>query len=124
MATVRNVANKGGVTGLVFKKLAKEEDPNVPGAPGVYMAVVAVSLTPSALAAGPSVAEQTFTPAELADLDPGDQVDVSGPAPTANTAVISARCSATGTLKVTFLATTGTPTPAAGTYVVAVTRVG
>lgn len=112
------------VDGLVFKKIVKEEDPNAPGAKGVYMAYTRVSLTPAATSV--AGAEQTFTPAELADLDVNDYVSVyliSG-AQTANVLIANVRCSAAGTLAITFMATSGTPTPVAGTYAVQAMRVG
>ncbi len=81
-----------------------------------------ISLTPAALAAGPSVAEQTFANTGIG-LKVGDRVDVSFPGTqTAAVALVSARVSATDTLALTFLATAGTPTPAAGTYNVSVFR--
>lgn len=71
------------------------------------------SKTWSALAAGPSVAEQLITASGIGLLV-GDMVSVSyNGAQTTNVAIVSARVSAGDTLAVTFLATTGTPTPAA-----------
>lgn len=98
----------------------------------------AVSLTPAALSAGPSIGEQTFvgTPATASatqyfpqiGLLPTDIVVVTKPgAQTAAVGILDARVSATDTLAIKFLATTGTPTPAAGTtaapYYVTVFRV-
>ncbi len=111
------------VTGLVFKKMVKEEDPNLAGALGVYEAFTVVSLTPAATSVAGG--EQTFTPAELADLDPGDYVDVKfiGGAIGANVVIANVRCSAVGTLAIDFKATSGTPTPASGNYAVFAKRV-
>lgn len=86
----------------------------------------AVSLTPAALSTGPSVGEQTFvgTPATASTtqyfpaigLLPGDVVFVTkAGAQTAAVGMLDARVSATDTLAIKFLATAGTPTPAAGT---------
>ncbi len=81
-----------------------------------------ITLTPAALATGPSVAEQTFASTGIG-LKVGDRVDVSYPgAQTADVALVSARVSAVDTLALTFLATSGTPTPASGTYNVSVFR--
>lgn len=97
-----------------------------------------VSLTPAALAAGPSVGEQTFvgTAATASatqyfpaiGLLPTDVVIVTkAGAQTAAVGLLDARVSATDTLAIKFLATAGTPTPAAGTaaapYTVTVFRV-
>lgn len=97
-----------------------------------------VSLTPAALAAGPSIAEQTFvgTAATASatqyfpaiGLLPTDVVIVTKQgAQTAAVGMLDARVSATDTLAIKFLATAGTPTPAAGTaaapYTVTVFRV-
>jgi len=86
----------------------------------------AVSLTPAALGAGPSIAEQTFvgTAATASTtqyfpaigLLPSDIVVVTKPgAQTANVGMLDARVSATDTLAIKFVASAGTPTPAAGT---------
>jgi hypothetical protein len=129
MAVVRQVRS-AIVAGLVFKKIVSEKAPNVPGALGLYMARTELPvLAPAALGAGPSVGEQTFTIAELADLDPRDHVVVTYMgAQTANVAILDARCSAAGVLAIKFFATTGTPTPAAASaavpYLVVVTRMG
>jgi hypothetical protein len=97
-----------------------------------------IALTPAALGAGPSIGEQTFvgTAATASatqyfpaiGLLPTDVVVVTkAGAQTANVAMLDARVSATDTLAIKFLATTGTPTPAAGTtaspYSVTVFRV-
>ena len=71
------------------------------------------AITPSALASGPSVAEQTFSATGIGLLTT-DRVFVEYPgSQTANVAILDARVSAADTLAVKFLATTGTPTPAA-----------
>lgn len=97
-----------------------------------------VSLTPAALAAGPSIGEQTFAgTAATADathyfpaigLLTTDVVIVTkAGAQTAAVGMLDARVSAVDTLAIKFLATAGTPTPAAGTaaapYTVTVFRV-
>jgi hypothetical protein len=121
MAVVARQTRSSVVTGLVFKKIAKEEDPNLAGAPGVYVAYTQVALTP--LATSTNGAEQTFTPAELADLDPSDFVSVIPPSHV-NTVILNyARCSAAGTLAICWVAQAGTPTPPTGTYTVMVLRV-
>lgn len=85
-----------------------------------------ISLTPAALAAGPSLAEQTFTgtaaTASATQYFPAigllttDVVVVTkAGAQTANVGMLDARVSAADTLAIKFLATAGTPTPAAGT---------
>lgn len=111
------------VDGLVFKKMVKEEDPNKPGAKGVYEMFTVVALTPAATSV--AGAEQTFTGGDLADLDTGDFVDawLIGAGQTANVLIANVRCSAAGTLAITFMATSGTPTPAAGNYAVIAKRV-
>lgn len=111
------------VAGLVFKKMVKEEDPNLAGAPGVYEAYTLINITPGATSVAGG--EQTFSPAELADLDVNDFVDVKyiGGAIGANVVIANVRCSATGTIAIDFKATSGTPTPAAGNYAVFVKRV-
>lgn len=81
-----------------------------------------ISITPSALASGPSVGEQTFAATGIGLLTT-DRVFVEYPgSQTANVALLDARVSAADTLAVKFLGTTGTPTPAAGTYYVTVFR--
>ena len=97
-----------------------------------------ISLTPAALAAGPSIAEQTFVgtaaTASTTQYFPTigllttDVVVVTKPgAQTAAVGILDSRVSANDTLAIKFLATAGTPTPAAGTvaapYVVSVFRV-
>lgn len=86
----------------------------------------AVSLTPAALVTGPSVGEQTFVgtaaTASTTQYFPQigllttDVVIVTNPgAQTAAVGILDSRVSATDTLAIKFLATAGTPTPAAGT---------
>lgn len=71
------------------------------------------AITPSALASGPSIGEQSFSATGIGLLV-GDRVFVEYPgSQTANVAILDARVSAADTLAVKFLATTGTPTPAA-----------
>jgi hypothetical protein len=97
-----------------------------------------VALTPSALGAGPAIAEQTFVgtaaTASTTQYFPAigllttDVVVVTkAGAQTANVAILDARVSATDTLAIKFFGSTGTPTPAAGTtaspYTVTVWRV-
>jgi len=83
----------------------------------------AISITPSALATGPSVAEQTFSATGIGLLTT-DRVLVNYPgAQTAAVAMASARVSAADTLAITFVATAGTPTPASGSYYVSVFRI-
>jgi hypothetical protein len=97
-----------------------------------------ISLTPAALGAGPSIGEQTFigTAATASTtqyfpaigLLPTDVVVVTkAGAQTASVGILDSRVSATDTLAIKFMATTGTPTPAAGTtaspYTVTVWRV-
>lgn len=80
-----------------------------------------LNLAPAALAAGPSIGEQTFT---VNGLDVGDYVVFAGlltatgaaQAQTANVAIVGCRVSATNTLAITFLTTTGTPTPVNAKY--------
>ena len=85
-----------------------------------------VSLTPAALSTGPSVGEQTFvgTAATASTtqyfpaigLQTTDIVVVTNPgAQTAAVGILDSRVSAADTLAIKFLATAGTPTPAAGT---------
>lgn len=86
----------------------------------------AIALTPAALAPGPSIGEQTFVgtaaTASSTQYYPAigllttDRVEVrSSAAQTATTSIVHARVSAADTLAISFLATTGTPTPVAGT---------
>lgn len=97
-----------------------------------------VSLTPAALVTGPSVGEQTFVgtaaTASTTQYFPtiglltSDVVIVTKPgAQTAAVGLLDARVSAADTLAIKFLATAGTPVPAAGTaaapYFVTVFRV-
>ena len=97
----------------------------------------AVSLTPAALSTGPSVGEQTFVgtaaTASTTQYFPAigllttDVVVVTNPgAQTAAVGILDSRVSAADTLAIKFLATAGTPTPAAGTaaapYLVTVFR--
>lgn len=82
----------------------------------------AITITPSALATGPSIAEQTFASTGIGLL-PTDRVFVEYPgAQTAAVGILDSRVSATDTLAIKFLATAGTPTPAAGSYYVTVFR--
>jgi hypothetical protein len=85
-----------------------------------------VSLTPAALSTGPSIGEQTFVgtaaTASTTQYFPTigllttDVVVVTKPgAQTAAVGILDARVSAADTLAIKFLATAGTPTPAAGT---------
>lgn len=85
------------------------------------------AITPTALAAGPSIGVQTFAATGIG-LIVGDQVQVSYQGTqTANVAILDARVSAVDQLEIKFLATTGTPTPAAASvanpYIVTVERV-
>ena len=97
-----------------------------------------IALTPAALGSGPSIGEQTFVgtaaTASTTQYYPAigllktDVVVVTcAAAQTANVAMMDCRVSATDTLAIKFMATTGTPTPVAGTtaapYVVTVFRV-
>ena len=97
-----------------------------------------ISLTPAILAAGPSIAEQTFVgtaaTASTTQYFPTigllttDVVVVTRPgAQTAAVGMLDARVSAVDTLAIKFIASAGTPTPAAGTvaapYIVSVFRV-
>jgi hypothetical protein len=86
----------------------------------------AIALTPAALATGPSIGEQTFVgtaaTASTTQYFPAigllttDRVFVENPAAqTAAVGLLDARVSAADTLAIKFLATAGTPTPAAGT---------
>jgi len=87
----------------------------------------ALNLVPIALAAGPSIGVQAFAATGIG-LIVGDfvQVEYQG-LQTTNVAILDSRVSAVDTLEVKFLATTGTPTPAAGSttnpYIVTVWRV-
>ena len=85
-----------------------------------------VALTPAALSTGPSIGEQTFVgtaaTASTTQYYPAigllttDVVVVTkAGAQTAAVGILDARVSATDTLAIKFLATAGTPTPAAGT---------
>ena len=85
-----------------------------------------VSLTPAILAAGPSIGEQTFigtaATASTTQYFPSiglltnDVVIVTkAGAQTAAVGILDSRVSALDTLAIKFLATAGTPTPAAGT---------
>jgi hypothetical protein len=86
-----------------------------------------LAITPGALAAGPSVNVQTFAATGIG-LIVGDAVAVSYQGTqTAAVAIADARVSAVDTLEIKFIASAGTPTPAAGTaavpYIVTVLRV-
>lgn len=122
---VRTQGGTAGVVGLNFKKVVKEEDSNIAGAPGIYMAQLSVSLTPASVGAATCV-EQTFNTgvnAALGDLDAGDFVSVTPPSITAGVAPVAAR-SAGGDLRITFCnATAGALTPAAGVYQIHVVRI-
>ncbi len=81
-----------------------------------------ISITPAALVTGPSVGEQAFANTGIGLLTT-DVVSVEfAGAQTAAVALLDARVSAADTLAVKFLATAGTPTPAAGSYQVTVLR--
>ncbi len=97
-----------------------------------------ISMTPAALATGPSVNEQTFigtaSTASATQYFPTigllttDIVVVTKPgAQTAAVGILDSRVSAADTIAIKFLATAGTPTPAAGTaaapYYVTVFRI-
>lgn len=85
------------------------------------------AITPAALATGPSVNVQSFAATGIG-LIVGDQVQVTyAGLQTANVAILDARVSVADTLEVKFLASAGTPTPAAASvanpYIVSVLRV-
>lgn len=85
------------------------------------------AITPAILAAGPSVNVQTFAASGIGLLI-GDTVFVEyAGTQTAAVAILDARVSAADSLEVKFLATAGTPTPAAASvanpYYVTVFRV-
>lgn len=83
------------------------------------MARVSQSLTPVAVATTATV-EQTFT---VPGLQVGDMVTLSPPSITAGVAPVCARVSATNTLAVTFINSTGgSLTPPAGVYQILVIR--
>jgi hypothetical protein len=89
---------------------------------GVFPLVI----TPTILTTGPAITVETFAATGIG-LVVGDQVQVTYQGTqTANVGILDARVSATDTLEIKFLATTGTPTPAAGTaavpYLVTVLR--
>ncbi len=117
-------SQSGNVVGLNFKKVVKEEDSNVAGALGIYMAQLSVSLTPASVGAT-TCAEQTFgtgVNAALGDLDAGDFVSVTPPA-AANAATPVAARSGGGNLIIVFCnPTAGALTPAAGVYQIHVVR--
>lgn len=77
--------------------------------------VISATINPAALAAGPSVGEQTFT---VPGLKVGDLVLVQKPTLTANVQIVHSRVSAADTLAITFLCITGTPDPASETYLI------
>lgn len=86
-------------------------------ATGVY--VISASLTPAEVATI-TAPTQTFT---VSGLKTGDHVDVNPPAQTAGVTLAAARVSAANTLALTFVnPTAGNLTPAAGTYIINVTR--
>jgi len=81
-----------------------------------------LTITPSALSTGPSIGEQTFAATGIGLLTT-DRVLVEYPgSQTAAVGILDCRVSATDTLAIKFLATAGTPTPAAGAYYVTVFR--
>lgn len=87
----------------------------------------ALVITPAACATGPSVNVQSFAATGIG-LIVGDQVQVTyAGSQTAAVGILDSRVSAADTLEVKFLATAGTPTPAAGStatpYIVTVLRV-
>lgn len=87
----------------------------------------ALTITPAACATGPSVNVQTFAATGIG-LIVGDAVQVIyAGTQTAAVAIADARVSAVDQLEIKFIATAGTPTPAAGTaanpYIVTVQRV-
>lgn len=118
-------SQSGNVVGLNFKKVTKEEDSNIAGAPGIYVAQLSMSLTPASVGAA-TCAEQTFTTsanAAIGDLDVGDFVSVTPPA-AGNAATPVAARSAGGNLIIVYCnPTAGALTPAAGTYQVHVMRI-
>lgn len=82
-----------------------------------------ITLTPGALGAGPSVTEKTFTALGIGLLTT-DVVILEYPGvQTANVAILDSRVSANDTLSTKFLATAGTPSPAAGIHVLKVIRI-
>jgi hypothetical protein len=82
-----------------------------------------LTITPSACATGPSVNEQTFASTGIGLLTT-DRVFVEYPgSQTAAVAIADSRVSAADTLAIKFIATAGTPTPAAGAYYVTVFRI-
>ncbi len=85
-----------------------------------------ISLTPAALATGPSIGEQTFVGTastasttqyfpQIGLLTTDVVVVTKRGAQTAAVGILDSRVSAADTLAIKFLATAGTPTPAAGT---------
>lgn len=82
---------------------------------------ISKSITPTALASGPSIATQTYT--GFTGLLVGDRILVTPPgALTAATAIGGAYCATAGSLAIVWIASTGTPTPTAGTYIVTIFR--
>ena len=85
------------------------------------------AITPSALATGPSVGEQTFAASGIGLLTTDTVVVSYAGSQTAAVGIVGARVSATDTLAISFLATAGTPTPAAASaanpYYVTVFRI-
>lgn len=73
----------------------------------------------AALATGPSTEERTYT---VQGLLVGDVVTVNKPSFQNTIGVINARVSAANTIAITFLATAGTPSLAAETYLIQVDR--
>jgi len=85
-------------------------------------ASVTGSITPAALATGPSVGEQTFAAFSSKLLTTDKLLTTITGAQTAAVALVYSRCSVAGTLALTFIATAGTPTPASGNHNVAIIR--
>lgn len=85
------------------------------------------SITPTALATGPSVGEQTFAASGIGLLTTDTVLVEYMGSQTAAVGIVGARVSANDTLAISFLATAGTPTPAAASatapYLVTVFRV-
>lgn len=86
------------------------------GVPVTQIAVYAVALTPTSVAAG-TVSRQTFT---VNGLTTADKVIVNPPAMTTNAALAAARVSAANTLELTFVnpQSSGGAVPTAGTFLI------
>jgi hypothetical protein len=79
------------------------------------------SISPSALATGPSIGTQTST--GWAGLLVGDRIVVTPPGNmAAATAIGGAWCAVAGTLSIAWICSTGTPTPTSGVYTVTIFR--